>query len=408
MELPLKRSYPIFHSVFEKSKLLGFKSIEKSILRGHYKSIQSLEEDVRIVLTSFASAFESEKPEAAGLVDRLKKIYKEAKQKAMLALDPFIVPTSSGNSGSPERPLPLSGGAPVEPRLPKFMVPEAAESEDRVRCICGTFSEEGTMVQCEKCFVWQHCDCVGLPYAPISSGGLKNSKRGAPKKAKVRPRSPVVSPPKPPPDVKVKDEAQVEFDSGEIVGVGEELPIILEPKEEEAVEMDFAEMETQVIVPLIPEVPMETEADETRETPYYCEECQPRDFNPEVRLGGQNDTPDRTYYLTLKREDGLMLRKNDTVYVLRDWPVEERVLPDGTPRPRITYLNAGSLVKEQCDIFRIDSLWKDAKWVSLFLFYFHFSFIWNLIMAWLILLYSFQWESDGAGLQLFETTRDAS
>lgn len=29
-----------------------------------------------------------------------------------------------------------------------------------IRCICGMFRDEGLMIQCERCLVWQHCDCV--------------------------------------------------------------------------------------------------------------------------------------------------------------------------------------------------------------------------------------------------------
>ena len=38
---------------------------------------------------------------------------------------------------------------------------EADEGEDRIECLCGQYKDEGLMIQCEKCQVWQHCDCVG-------------------------------------------------------------------------------------------------------------------------------------------------------------------------------------------------------------------------------------------------------
>lgn len=34
------------------------------------------------------------------------------------------------------------------------------EEEDVIRCICGFYRDEGVMIQCERCLVWQHCDCV--------------------------------------------------------------------------------------------------------------------------------------------------------------------------------------------------------------------------------------------------------
>lgn len=34
------------------------------------------------------------------------------------------------------------------------------EEEDVIRCICGMYRDEGLMIQCERCLVWQHCECV--------------------------------------------------------------------------------------------------------------------------------------------------------------------------------------------------------------------------------------------------------
>ena len=44
--------------------------------------------------------------------------------------------------------------------------PEVVKSgnpEDVIECPCGQFKEEGTMIQCEKCQIWQHLDCVESP-----------------------------------------------------------------------------------------------------------------------------------------------------------------------------------------------------------------------------------------------------
>ena len=37
---------------------------------------------------------------------------------------------------------------------------------DLTRCVCGLEDEGGTMIQCEECGVWQHCDCMGLVKIP--------------------------------------------------------------------------------------------------------------------------------------------------------------------------------------------------------------------------------------------------
>ncbi|KAI1885914.1 hypothetical protein AGOR_G00208660 [Albula goreensis] len=36
------------------------------------------------------------------------------------------------------------------------------KDDDVIRCICGMYKDEGLMIQCEKCMVWQHCDCMRL------------------------------------------------------------------------------------------------------------------------------------------------------------------------------------------------------------------------------------------------------
>ena len=42
--------------------------------------------------------------------------------------------------------------------------PEKAEVEEEevIRCVCNIFRDEGLMIMCEKCQVWQHCDCMGV------------------------------------------------------------------------------------------------------------------------------------------------------------------------------------------------------------------------------------------------------
>ena len=42
--------------------------------------------------------------------------------------------------------------------------------DDVIRCPCGQYKDEGEMVQCEKCSVWQHCDCVGHKSAEEKRG----------------------------------------------------------------------------------------------------------------------------------------------------------------------------------------------------------------------------------------------
>lgn len=37
-----------------------------------------------------------------------------------------------------------------------------SDDEDIIRCVCNMPRDEGLMIQCERCLVWQHCDCMGV------------------------------------------------------------------------------------------------------------------------------------------------------------------------------------------------------------------------------------------------------
>ncbi|KAG2201022.1 hypothetical protein INT47_006566, partial [Mucor saturninus] len=39
---------------------------------------------------------------------------------------------------------------------------ESSDAGSVTRCICGEAHNSGLMVQCDKCEVWQHCECIGL------------------------------------------------------------------------------------------------------------------------------------------------------------------------------------------------------------------------------------------------------
>ncbi|XP_065836974.1 histone-lysine N-methyltransferase ASH1L-like [Oscarella lobularis] len=40
-----------------------------------------------------------------------------------------------------------------------------AKTKEIMRCICGRPEEDGPMIQCDKCYFWQHCDCMNF-YPP--------------------------------------------------------------------------------------------------------------------------------------------------------------------------------------------------------------------------------------------------
>jgi len=368
MAVPPKRKYPQFHSQIAEQNLgqdmLDLTQIGKKILRGEYVGIQGLELDLGFVLTTFAQAYETEKPEVAVLVQKIKKVYVNLKKEAVQSLEPFIIVNGPWD------------------KLPPFVEVEILPEHDVIRCICETYSEEGTMIQCERCFVWQHCDCVGVTSNdPTQYNKRKQSKSKS--KSSTPSKSNSCSPSKlygPRLALPNTEEDQVKIDDL-LINVNEVLPVVEASTKQDDMDavptVPIDEMETQMIVP----DPVDMEVDESKDNKrnvqvergfvgdlsehYYCELCAPREMPDDVRVGAEFDEPDKTFYLKLRREDGLCVRKNDTVYVLRDVPANQKLNAgkdaEEVKKPARTYLNAGPLNPLECDIFRVDSLWKDAR-----------------------------------------------
>ena len=76
-----------------------------------------------------------------GAALQIRKLYNTIKQEYYSALSEIVG----------------AGGAETFRKRPGAKVP----SEDVIRCPCGQFTEEGTMIQCDNCQIWQHSDCVG-------------------------------------------------------------------------------------------------------------------------------------------------------------------------------------------------------------------------------------------------------
>lgn len=93
---------------------------------------------------------------------------------------------------------------------------------------------------------------------------------------------------------------------------------------------------------------------------YSCEKCDSRCVDLEIPLNEYTDEGFR-YYLTLMRGE-LQVRQSDTVYVLRDIPVTTDPQSTSTsPVEKHTYKTIGQIVYSDCDIFRVEHMWKDDK-----------------------------------------------
>ena len=377
MERPHRRKCPQLYALYPKGQeVLDLQTIGKMILRGKYMTIAALENDIVNVLRTFSQVLEPEKPNIMDMVEKIRKIYSQAKAKAVLALEPFIIHGSLGSS-------------------PKFVKSENAE-EDVIRCICGTFSDEGFMIQCEKCDVWQHGNCVGLKpdgnvetYPADKKAGRKD--RYSKSRSKSKSLSPMKSlhgtPRRKPEPADHKED--VAIIGGDEINVNVELMVLdtdIKNNDDSKMGVSFNDMATQkidfgdeeemevVTDPSFVEEPVNKDVrgrspekqgnNVSSNEPYYCEKCVPRSYDQEIREIYQNEASGREYYLTLVREDGFVMRKNDTVYVLRDNPSDSDPEQPETEkgkgqRKEVTYLTAGPLNPANCDIFRIESLFKE-------------------------------------------------
>ncbi|TRY65112.1 hypothetical protein DNTS_009668 [Danionella cerebrum] len=132
---------------------LDLSTIEKQILTGHYKTVETFDADMLKVFRN-AEKYYGRKSAVGRDVCRLRKAYYGARHEAAVQIDEIVGETASeaDSSDSLERDhLHHHEGGGIHDK-----------DDDVIRCICGMYKDEGLMIQCEKCMVWQHCDCMRL------------------------------------------------------------------------------------------------------------------------------------------------------------------------------------------------------------------------------------------------------
>ncbi|XP_061940948.1 histone-lysine N-methyltransferase ash1 isoform X2 [Apis cerana] len=135
--LPSKRKLPDYYEKI--SDPIDLSTIDQCIGTGHYKTAEHFDHDM-IKLFDNNVRFFGRTSEMGIAAARLRKLY--------LGSKPDFVDAITEATGCP----PSQGFLP--PRG------STAGEEDVIRCICGLHRDEGLMIQCERCLVWQHCDCV--------------------------------------------------------------------------------------------------------------------------------------------------------------------------------------------------------------------------------------------------------
>uniref|UniRef100_UPI00358EFC59 histone-lysine N-methyltransferase ASH1L-like isoform X2 n=1 Tax=Myxine glutinosa TaxID=7769 RepID=UPI00358EFC59 len=147
LNLPSRKKCPEYYEKI--TDPLDLITVEKQMLMGFYRTVESFDADVLKVFRN-ADKFHGRKSTVGRAVCRLRKVYYGARHEAQAHLEEIVGETGSEADGSEES----AGG--VERSDP------GDSGDDIIRCICGLYKDEGLMIQCEKCLVWQHCDCMGL------------------------------------------------------------------------------------------------------------------------------------------------------------------------------------------------------------------------------------------------------
>lgn len=150
--LPSKKKNPEYYEVVEDP--IDINSIDSNINTGQYKSMESFENDI-LKLFRNSEKFFKRKTEKGKQVQCLRKVYNTTRSRILPKLQE-IMGTNIVNNSQNE----TESREPVEIRNRKHK--EGEGEEEIIRCICNIYRDEGLMIQCEKCFIWQHCDCMGV------------------------------------------------------------------------------------------------------------------------------------------------------------------------------------------------------------------------------------------------------
>ena len=143
--MPSKKKCP---SYYEKiSKPIDLAIIEANVEKGIYTHPTMFDEDILRMLGN-AVKFYGEKSTEDGTANILLDVYTKKKESCLARLINII-----GTDGS------MKSFVPVK-RSPLQLL-NVDPNEDIIRCICGLFIDEGIMIQCAKCLVWQHTHCTG-------------------------------------------------------------------------------------------------------------------------------------------------------------------------------------------------------------------------------------------------------
>lgn len=146
--LPSRKRHADYYRVV--SDPIDLTAIRNNIKRGHYTDLQTIESDFMRLFRN-VETYCGKKSEMGKLIARLRRVYQSARADAVPQLEELTGDTMNMSASSSE----VDSTEAMETKDP-----EEEEEEEIIRCVCGVYRDEGLMIQCDKCFIWQHCDCV--------------------------------------------------------------------------------------------------------------------------------------------------------------------------------------------------------------------------------------------------------
>ncbi|GLV31179.1 absent small or homeotic discs 1 [Carabus blaptoides fortunei] len=145
INLPSKRKLPEYYQRI--TDPIDLTIIEQNIATGIYRTIEAFDSDMNKLFANSVRFF-GRTSELGIAATRLRKVYGQGKLDCLSQLEDVLgekAPTTFIGQKDP-----------------------GDEEEDVIRCICGLYRDEGLMIQCERCLVWQHCECVRADPAAAS------------------------------------------------------------------------------------------------------------------------------------------------------------------------------------------------------------------------------------------------
>ncbi|XP_052100280.1 histone-lysine N-methyltransferase ASH1L-like isoform X2 [Mytilus californianus] len=144
LTLPSKKKHPEYYTVIEKP--IDFHVIEKHISQGKYTDLKEFDNDVNLLFKN-AERYCGKTSWVGNLIIKLRQVYIGSKTEVLPLLEDVLGETVQS----------------LVSEADSYDVQDEKDEEDEeevIRCVCGIFRDEGLMIQCEKCFIWQHCDCM--------------------------------------------------------------------------------------------------------------------------------------------------------------------------------------------------------------------------------------------------------